>query len=236
VPAVKIAREASRGRAKIVGSLGPTGRFIVPLGDLEFEEAYRAFYEQSKALADAGADCLIFETCIDIQEMRAGLLAAKDATKLPIICQLSYSEDGRSVTGTDPQTAAITLEALGADIIGVNCSLGPQEPVPIVKTPTWQIPLLTLAFAAIWTLLYFVLTKTNSTVPVLDSMANALSIVAMWMLARKYIEQWLVWFVVDAILCGLYIYKGVPFHGILYGFYTIVAILGYQKWQRMLKP
>ena len=132
--AVKIAHEASKGRAKIVGSLGPTGRFIVPLGDLEFEEAYRAFYEQAKALADAGADYLLFETCIDIQEMRAGLLAAKDATNLPIICQLSYSEDGRTVTGTDPQTAAITLEALGADIIGVNCSLGPQELVPIVKT------------------------------------------------------------------------------------------------------
>ena len=132
--AVKIAREASKGRAKIVGSLGPTGRFIVPLGDLEFEDAYQAFYEQAKALADAGADYLLFETCIDIQEMRAGLLAAKDATSLPIICQLSYSEDGRTVTGTDPQTAAITLEALGADIIGVNCSLGPKELVPIVKT------------------------------------------------------------------------------------------------------
>ena len=132
--AVKIAREASKGRAKIVGSLGPTGRFIVPLGDLEFEGAYRAFYEQAKTLADAGADYLLFETCIDIQEMRAGLLAAKDATNLPIICQLSYSEDGRTVTGTDPQTAAITLEALGADIIGVNCSLGPKELVPIVKT------------------------------------------------------------------------------------------------------
>lgn len=132
--AVKIAREASKGRAKIVGSLGPTGRFIVPLGDLEFEDAYQAFYEQAKTLADAGADYLLFETCIDIQEMRAGLLAAKDATSLPIICQLSYSEDGRTVTGTDPQTAAITLEALGADIIGVNCSLGPQELVPIVKT------------------------------------------------------------------------------------------------------
>ena len=132
--AVKIAREASKGRAKIVGSLGPTGRFIVPLGDLEFEDAYQSFYEQAKTLADAGADYLLFETCIDIQEMRAGLLAAKDATSLPIICQLSYSEDGRTVTGTDPQTAAITLETLGADIIGVNCSLGPQELVPIVKT------------------------------------------------------------------------------------------------------
>ena len=132
--AVRIAHEASRGRAKIVGSLGPTGRFIVPLGDLAFEDAYGAFYEQAKALADAGADYLLFETCIDIQEMRAGLLAAKDATSLPVICQLSYSEDGRSVTGTDPQTAAVTLEALGASIIGVNCSLGPEQLVPIVQT------------------------------------------------------------------------------------------------------
>lgn len=132
--AVRIAHEASRGRAKIVGSLGPTGRFIVPLGDLAFENAYGAFYEQAKALADAGADYLLFETCIDIQEMRAGLLAAKDATNLPVICQLSYSEDGRSVTGTDPQTAAVTLEALGASIIGVNCSLGPEQLVPIVQT------------------------------------------------------------------------------------------------------
>ncbi len=131
--AVKLAREVSEGRAKVVGSLGPTGRFVEPLGDLGFEEAYNSFFQQAKALADAGADYLIFETCIDIQEMRAGLLAAKDATKLPIICQLSYSEDGRSVTGSDPQTTAITLEAMGADIIGVNCSLGPEQLVPIVQ-------------------------------------------------------------------------------------------------------
>ena len=66
--------------------------------------------------------------------MRAALLAAKDACKLPVICQLSYSEDGRTVTGTDPQTAAVTLEAMGANIIGVNCSLGPEQLVPIVRT------------------------------------------------------------------------------------------------------
>ena len=83
--AVKLAREVSEGRAKVVGSLGPTGRFVEPLGDLGFEEAYNSFFQQAKALADAGADYLIFETCIDIQEMRAGLLAAQDATKLPII-------------------------------------------------------------------------------------------------------------------------------------------------------
>ena len=132
--AVRIAKEAAGTRAKVAGSMGPTGRFIEPLGDLGFEEAYEGFREQAKALADAGADYLIIETCIDIQEMRAALLAAKEVTDLPIICQLSYSEDGRTVTGTDPESAAVILDGLGADVIGVNCSLGPEELVPVVKT------------------------------------------------------------------------------------------------------
>ncbi|MBQ7723703.1 MAG: homocysteine S-methyltransferase family protein [Selenomonadaceae bacterium] len=129
--AVKIAKSA--GNVKVAGSIGPTGKFISPLGDLTFDEAYKIFHEQSAALAEAGADFLIIETCIDIQEMRAALLAAKDACNLPIICQLSYSEDGRTVTGTDPQSAAVILEAMGASIIGVNCSLGPEQLVPVVK-------------------------------------------------------------------------------------------------------
>ena len=129
--AVKIAKSA--GNVKVAGSIGPTGKFIAPLGDLTFDDAYKIFYEQSTALAEAGADFLIIETCIDIQEMRAALLAAKDACNLPIICQLSYSEDGRTVTGTDPQSAAVILEKMGASIIGVNCSLGPEQLVPVVK-------------------------------------------------------------------------------------------------------
>ena len=129
--AVKIAK--STGNVKVAGSIGPTGKFIAPLGDLTFDDAYKIFYEQSVALAEAGADFLIIETCIDIQEMRAALLAAKDACNLPIICQLSYSEDGRTVTGTDPQSAAVILENMGASIIGVNCSLGPEQLVPVVK-------------------------------------------------------------------------------------------------------
>ena len=135
--AVRIAKAAiaeSGKDARVAGSMGPTGRFIEPLGDLDFEEAYDAFREQAKALAEAGADLLIIETCIDIQEMRAALLAAKDATNLPVVCQLSYSEDGRTVTGTDPQSAAVILDGLGADIIGVNCSLGPAELIPVVET------------------------------------------------------------------------------------------------------
>ena len=132
--AVKAAKRAAGGRAKIAGDLGPTGRFIEPLGDLGFETAYDAYAEQAKALADAGADYIIIETSIDLQEMRAALLAAKDATKLPVICQMSYSEDGRTVTGTDPETAAVVLDALGADVIGVNCSLGPEQLLPVVES------------------------------------------------------------------------------------------------------
>lgn len=132
--AVENVRIATDGKVKIAGSMGPTGKFIKPLGELTFDEDYANYYEQAKALAEAGADYLLIETCIEIQEMRAALLAAKDACNLPVICQMSYSEDGRTVTGTDPQTAAIILSAMGADIIGANCSLGPEQLIPIVRT------------------------------------------------------------------------------------------------------
>lgn len=132
--AVENVRKATNGKVKIAGSMGPTGKFIRPLGELSFDEDYENYYEQAKALADAGADYLLIETCIEIQEMRAALLACKDACKLPVICQMSYSEDGRTITGTDPQTAAIILSAMGADIIGANCSLGPEQLIPIVKS------------------------------------------------------------------------------------------------------
>ena len=131
--AVQAAKNVQQKNIKIAGGMGPSGRFIKPLGDLDFETAYDNYFEQASALAKAGVDYILIETFIDIQEMRAALLAVKDATKLPVICQLSYSEDGRTVTGSDPQTAAITLSAMGADIIGINCSLGPEQLVPIVK-------------------------------------------------------------------------------------------------------
>ncbi len=132
--AAQIAKEAAGEKVKVAGSMGPTGKFIEPLGDLSFDEAYAVFFEQASCLAEAGVDYILIETSIDIQEMRAALLAAKTATNLPVICQMSYSDDGRTVTGTDPQTAAITLEAMGADIIGANCSLGPEQLLPIIQT------------------------------------------------------------------------------------------------------
>ncbi len=131
--AVAAARLAAGTHAQIAGSVGPTGKFIAPLGDLSFDTAYDVFFEQISALDQAGIDFIIIETIIDIQEMRAALLAAKAATSKPIICQLSFDADGRTVTGTDPRTAAITLEAMGATIIGANCSLGPAQLLPVIE-------------------------------------------------------------------------------------------------------
>lgn len=129
--AVRAARAA--GQVQVAGSIGPTGKFIAPLGDLSFDEAYEVFFEQALALDEAGVDMFIIETIIDIQEMRAALLAVKAASSKPVICQLSFGADGRTVTGTDPGTAAITLEALGASIIGANCSLGPAQLLAVVQ-------------------------------------------------------------------------------------------------------
>ncbi len=131
--AVEAARAACGPDTKIAGSVGPTGKLIVPLGDLSFDDAYNVFFEQISALDQAGVDMILIETIIDIQEMRAALLAAKAASKKPVICQMSFGADERTVTGTDPVTATVILEAMGADIIGVNCSLGPAQLLPIVE-------------------------------------------------------------------------------------------------------
>lgn len=93
-----------------------------------------------------------------------------------------------------------------------------------------------LAFLAIWAVTYYVLiTWTNSTVPLMDSFTNALSFVGLWALARKYVEQWICWIIVDIICTYLYIMKGIPFKAFLYGLYVVIAIMGYFKWKKMMK-
>lgn len=105
----------------------------------------------------------------------------------------------------------------------------------ISKTPLHLGGILTVVGLLVWGAIYFILVHyTDSTVPVLDSLTTAMSIVALWMLSRKYLEQWLVWLAVDAISCGLYIYKGIPFTAGLYGLYTILAVAGYMRWRRVM--
>ena len=85
------------------------------------------------------------------------------------------------------------------------------------------------------TIYYFLVTFTDSRVPVADSFTTALSFVGIWALARKYLEQWLIWIVVDVVTCGLYFYKEIPFKASLYGLYVVIAIAGYHKWRKMMK-
>ena len=93
----------------------------------------------------------------------------------------------------------------------------------------------TLATLALWALIYFVLVRfTDSTVPLTDSFTTALSFVACWALARKYLEQWLIWMVVNIVTCVLYFYKGIPFKASYYGLYVIISVAGYLKWRKML--
>lgn len=111
-----------------------------------------------------------------------------------------------------------------------------KQSLPIIHLPRRQYLPATLFFLFAWGATYYILVNwTNSTVPLLDSFTNALSFVGMWALARKYLEQWIFWIVVDAVCCFLYIQKGIPFKAGLYGLYVVIAIAGYYKWKQMLK-
>lgn len=93
-----------------------------------------------------------------------------------------------------------------------------------------------LIIGAIWLIIYWILiTFTNSNVPVADSFTTALSIVGIWALAHKYLEQWFIWIAVDVVTCVLYFYKDIPFKASLYGLYVIIAIAGYWKWRGMMQ-
>ena len=106
--------------------------------------------------------------------------------------------------------------------------------VPITHTPRQYYLFLLLVSVVFFIVIAEILIHyTDSNVPWLDSFTTALSIVGMWMLARKYVEQWLVWIAVDIVCCGLYFYKDLYFTSALYGFYTIVAIFGYFKWRKL---
>ena len=144
IAAVKVAKEAiaeNKPTARVAGSMGPTGRFLQPLGNMSFDSIYDTYREQAEALIEGGVDFIIIETIIDVQEMRAALLASLDAREaagktkddVQIICQFSFSEDGRTITGTPPAVATTIVEAMGADIIGINCSLGPEQITPLIE-------------------------------------------------------------------------------------------------------
>lgn len=129
--AVKLARAA---QPKYVAyDMGPIGQLMAPMGTLSFDQAYEMFQVQAVLAEKAGADVVVLETMSDLLETKAAILAIKENTQLPIFCTMTFQEDGRTFVGTDPVTAILTLQSLGINAVGVNCSLGPKELLPIVE-------------------------------------------------------------------------------------------------------
>lgn len=143
--AVELAREAVdeyEGQCKTPGgcrrkfaalSLGPVGKLMEPAGELTFEEACLLYREQIEAGIEAGADLIILETQSDLYEMKAAVVTARELTDLPLFCTVTFQENGRMLMGADPLTVVAMLQDLGIDALGVNCSLGPRQMIPIVR-------------------------------------------------------------------------------------------------------
>ncbi len=133
--AVACAKRAAQGyNAKILLDVGPLGTMLEPMGTLPFEEAYRLFQEVVCEGEKAGVDGVLFETITDLYEVRAAVLAAKENTSLPVWVSMSFESNGRTFCGTPVQAFALTAQGLGVDAVGINCSLGPNEILPMAKT------------------------------------------------------------------------------------------------------
>jgi 5-methyltetrahydrofolate--homocysteine methyltransferase len=122
--AVELARLAVGRQGFVAGSIGPTGRFLQPVGDASFDEMVDIFGEQVQAFAAAGADLITLETFLDIAELRAAVIACREYSSLPVMALMTFEDGGRTVLGTSPRAAAVTLDGLQVDVIGSNCGLG----------------------------------------------------------------------------------------------------------------
>lgn len=118
---------------------------------------------------------------------------------------------------------------------GITEDKSKKADLPITNIPADNLMRCVGVFALLWGAMYCGLRfLTDSTVPLADAFTTALSIVAMWMLARKYLEQWIAWIAVDAVCVGLYAYKGIYLYAVLYAIYTVIALIGYRNWRRMM--
>lgn len=132
--------------------IGPTGRLLEPLGELSFDDCYESFKRMAVTAEKSGADLVIIETMSDTLEAKAAVLAVKENTKLPIFCTMTYDEAGKTLTGADVVVMCAMLEGLGADCIGINCGLGPEQisammeklakyaSIPIMAQPNAGLP------------------------------------------------------------------------------------------------
>ena len=129
---IENARIASNKNALVALDIGPLGELLEPSGTLSFDDAYSYFKEIVSY--SKGADLIVFETFSDLYELKAGILAVKENCNLPVMCSMSFEKNGRTFTGVLVESFAKTAVGLGADAVGINCSLGPKEILPLAKT------------------------------------------------------------------------------------------------------
>ncbi len=130
---VELSKQAAEGKALVAGDLTMCGKQLYPMGDMQFEELVEVYKEQICAIEKAGVDLYVVETMMSLQESRAALIALKETTDKPVMVSMTYNEDGRTLYGTDPVTAMVVLQSLGADAVGLNCSTGPEGMIPLIE-------------------------------------------------------------------------------------------------------
>jgi homocysteine S-methyltransferase len=133
VAAARIAREAACGRCYVAGAIGPLGLRIEPYGPTSFDEAKEMFKEQAEALLEGGVDLFVLETFSDISEIREAIRAVRELSDLPLVAQMTISLDGNTSFGTTPEVFTARLDEWGADVIGLNCGVGPATVLSAVE-------------------------------------------------------------------------------------------------------
>ncbi|MBE6991095.1 MAG: hypothetical protein E7430_00765 [Ruminococcaceae bacterium] len=134
IAAIEIAKSAAKPYdALVAADIGPIGRLLQTFGDLSADEAYEIFAKQAKMAEDAGADIIYFETMTDILETKIGILAAKASTSLPVFASMSFESNGKTFLGCSLSSMALTLQAAGANAVGINCSVGPNEAIAMAQ-------------------------------------------------------------------------------------------------------
>lgn len=124
---IRLSKQAAKDQALVAGDMTMTGQQLLPLGMMELDELIECYKEQAQAIDEAGADLFIVETMMSLQETRAAVLAIRSVSALPIMVTMTFEENGKTLYGTDPLTALITLQSLGIKAFGINCSSGPEK-------------------------------------------------------------------------------------------------------------
>lgn len=156
---VALSKRAAGDKALVAGDITMTGEQLSPIGKLDFEELVDIYKEQITHLVAGGADLLIIETMMSLQETRAAVFAAREACDLPIMVTMTFEADGRALYGTDVLTAAVVLESLGVDAFGINCSTGPSQMVSLFEEISGVVSIPLIA-------------KPNAGMPMLDDDGN----------------------------------------------------------------